>query len=146
LPSAVLTRPLQLMHENKNSRPTIFLVEEDNNVRPSLTRRLRERGYRLLVSATLEDAFEWTNGTPNIHADLVVIDLLGKLPEEVLSIGRQLREHCNYDQNTPIVVLPEKIPENLEGTDQNVTDAEWICFFADTNQLLRLLARLLNTE
>lgn len=134
------------MHEDKNSRPTIFLVEEDNNARPALTRRLRECGYRLLVAANLEDAFEWTNGTTYIHADLVLVDLLGKLPEEALSMGRHLREHCKYDENTLIVVLPEKIPENLEGTNQKVTEREWICYFVDTDQLLLLLAGLLATN
>lgn len=134
------------MHEEKNSRPTILLVEEDNNARPSLTRRLRECGYRLLVAASLEDAFEWTNGTTYIHADLVLVNLLRKPPEEVLIIGRHLREHCKYDENTPIVVLPEKFPENLEGTNQKVTEHEWICHFADTDQILRLLARLLATN
>ena len=131
------------MHEDKNSRSTIFLVEEDNNARLPVTRRLRECGYRLLVAASLEDAFEWTNGTTYIHADLVLVDLLRKPPEEALSIGRHLREHCKYDENTPVVVLPEKMPEDLEGTNQKVTEREWICYFADTDQLLRLLARLL---
>jgi hypothetical protein len=54
---------------------------------------LREIGYRLLVSTNLEDAFEWTSGNGYIHADLVLIDLSGKLPEEALTIGRRLREH-----------------------------------------------------
>ena len=35
------------------ARPTIFLVEEDDDVRPLLTRSLRSRGYRLLVAASL---------------------------------------------------------------------------------------------
>ena len=35
-----------------------------------------------------------------IHADLVLVDLLGKLAEEALTIGRRLREHCKYDGHT----------------------------------------------
>ena len=54
------------MHETTNSSPTIFFVEEDNHARRSLTKSLRELGYRLLVSADLEDAFEWTSGTGHI--------------------------------------------------------------------------------
>jgi hypothetical protein len=45
------------------------------------------------VSADLEDAFEWVSGSEYIHADLVLMDLSGKLPEESLSIARRLREH-----------------------------------------------------
>lgn len=132
------------MHEITNSSPTIFFVEEDNSARRSLTTSLRELGYRLLVSADLEDAFEWTNGTGYIHADLVLVDLLGKLPEEALTIGRRLREHCKYDGNTPLVVMPETVPQDLQGTDEKRNDLEWICYYEDIDQVKRLLARLLN--
>jgi len=64
------------MHEITNSSPTIFFVAEDNDVRRSLTKSLRELGYNLLVSADLEDAFDWTSGTGYIHADLVLVDLV----------------------------------------------------------------------
>ncbi|HKU72573.1 MAG TPA: response regulator, partial [Pyrinomonadaceae bacterium] len=109
------------MHETTNSIPTIFFVEEDNNARRSLTKSLRELGYRVLVSADLEDALEWTSGTSYIHADLVLINLLGKLPEEALTIGRRLREHSKYDGHTPLVVMPEKVPQDLQGTDERVS-------------------------
>lgn len=132
------------MHETTNSIPTIFFVEEDNNARRSLTKSLRELGYRVLVSTDLEDALEWTSGTSYIHADLVLINLLGKLPEEALTIGRRLREHSKYDGHTPLVVMPEKVPQDLQGTDERVSDLEWICYYEDIEQLKRLLTRLLN--
>ncbi len=132
------------MHETTNSSPTIFFVEEDNNARRSLTKSLRELGYRVLVSADLEDAFEWTSGTGHIHADLVLVNLLGKLPEEALTIGCRLREHSKYDGHTPLVVMPEKVPQDLLGTDEKVNDLEWICYYEDIEQLKRLLTRLLN--
>lgn len=132
------------MHETTNSSPTIFFVEEDNNARRSLTKSLRELGYRVLVSADLEDAFEWTSGTGHIHADLVLVNLLGKLPEEALTIGCRLREHSKYDGHTPLVVMPEKVPQDLLGTDEKVNDLEWICYYEDIEQLKRLLTRLIN--
>ena len=132
------------MHETTNASPTIFFLEEDNHARRSMTKNLRELGYRLLVSADLEDAFEWTIGHGHIHADLVLVNLLGKLPEEALTIGRHLREHCKYDGHTPLVVMPEKVPQDLQGTDEKVGDLEWICYYEDIGQLQRLLARLLN--
>lgn len=132
------------MHEITNSSPTIFLVEEDDRARRSLTSSLRELGYRVLVSADLEDALEWTSGNGYTHADLVLVDLLGKLPEEALTIGRRLREHCKYDGHTPLVVMPEKVPQDLQGTDEKVNDLDWICYYEDIDQLKRLLARLLN--
>ena len=132
----IITPPLQLS-------PTIFVVEEDNNARPSLTKNLRQFGYRLLVAADVEDAIEWVSGSAYIHADLLLIDLIGKLPEEALIMGRRLRERAKYDGQTPLVVMPEKISQEVEGTDDNVTGNDWICYYEDSDQLQRLLARLL---
>lgn len=80
------------MHENtnppENTRPTIFLVEEDDNARPILKRNLRGKGYRVLVAADLEDAREWVSGESHIHADLVLINL-GSV--YIVSAAKQVR-------------------------------------------------------
>ena len=131
------------MHVFTNSSPTIFLIEEDNHARTALATFLRQHGYRLLVAAGVEDAFEWMTGTPYIHADLLLINLLGKSPEEALTVGRRLREHSKHDGNTPIVILPERIPPNLQGTDETLNNREWVCYYEDVNQLARLLASIL---
>jgi DNA-binding response OmpR family regulator len=128
----------------RQARPTIFLVEEDDDARPSLTANLRKQGYRVLVAAGLEDAHEWVSGESPIHADLVLINLVGKTPEESVRLGRELREHAKYDGYTPLVVMPEKVPRELEGTDVKVGGNDWVCYYdEDSNQLPKLLARLL---
>ena len=109
------------MREYINSRHTIFVVEDDDNTRRSLTKNLRQPGYRLLVAADFEDAFEWVSGSEYIHADLLLMDLAGKRPEESLSIGRRLREHCRYDGHTPLVIMPETVAAHLEGKDEKST-------------------------
>ena len=124
-------------------RLTIFVVEEDNNARPSLTKNLRQFGYRLLVAADLADAHEWVSGSTHIHADLLLIDLVGKLPEEALTLGRRLRVKAQYDEQTPLVVMPESFNKDEEGTDKNVSANDWICYYEDSDQLQRLLVRLL---
>ena len=129
----------------RQARPTIFLVEEDDDARPSLTANLRKQGYRVLVAAGLEDAHEWVSGESPIQADLVLINLVGKTPEESVWLGRELRDHAKYDGHTPLVVMPEKVPRALKGTDVNVSGNDWICYYDDdTPQLRTLLARLLN--
>jgi DNA-binding response OmpR family regulator len=124
-------------------RPTIFVVEEDNNARHVLTTNLRQFGYRLLVAAAVEDAVEWVSGSDYIHADLLLIDLIGKLPEEALTVGQRLRAQAKYDSETPLVVMPEKVAKEVEGTDMNVTANDWICYYQDADQLQQLLFRLL---
>lgn len=127
------------------ARPIIFLIEEDDNLRPLLTRNLRSRGYRLLVAASLEDAREWVDGEGYIHADMVLVNFVGKNFEEALILGRELCDLARYDGRTPLVVVPERIPEALEGLDVNVSGADWVCYYdEDSDQLQALLARLLN--
>jgi DNA-binding response OmpR family regulator len=139
------------MPETTNShttgRPTVFLVEEDDDLRPQLSRSLRKRGYRLLVAADLEDARDWVSGEGHIHADMVLINLIGKTPDEVVRLGRELRGRAGYDGRTPLVVVPEKVPLELEGRDVNVGGNDWVCYFDDdSDQLQTLLARLLENS
>ena len=131
-------------NSNLTTRPTIFLVEEDDSARPILTNRLRQLGYRLLVAADLEDAHEWMSAGGVIHADLVLINLVGRTPEEAVLLGRRLREHARYDGVTPLVVMPENVPEELEGRDVQVGENDWVCYYDDhPDQLEALLSSLL---
>ena len=129
----------------RKARPIIFLVEEDDDARPSLTANLRKHGYRVLVAADLEDAYEWVSVESPVQTDLVLINLVRRTPEEAVRIGRELREQAKYDGHTPLVVMPEKVPRELEGKDEKVGENDWICYYDDdSNQLQTLLARLLN--
>ena len=135
------------MHEETNSpeetRTTIFLVEEDNDARPKLTKTIRQLGYRLLVAADLEDGREWVGSDGHIHADIVLINLVGKTPAEVLSAGRALRDYAKYDGHTPLVVMAEKYDKDVEGTDANAGGNDWILYLGEEpDQLKNFLARL----
>lgn len=133
------------INSQEKARPTIFLIEEDDDARPSLTANLRRQGYRVLVAAGLEDAHEWVGGESLINAELVLINLVRRTPEEALRLGRELRDHARYDGQTPLVVMPERVPQELEGTDVNVGGNDWVCYYdEDSHQLQRLLARLLD--
>jgi len=138
-----MTRMDEIINPPRQLRPTIFVVEEDNGARHCLTNNLRQFGYRLLVAADVEDALEWVSGNAYIHADLLLIDLIGKLPEEALIIGRRLRAKAQYHLETPLVVMPERVNKDVEGTDENVGANDWICYYEDSDQLQRLLVRLL---
>ena len=127
------------------ARPTIFLIEEDDDVRPLLRNSLRQSGYRLLIAADLEDAFEWVQST-HIPADLVLINLVGKSAEEALRIGRAVRARSKYDGHTPLIVLPDKVAEELAGTDVNVDGHDWVCYYEDGEQVRRLIARLTDRD
>lgn len=130
------------MNDQHAGRGTILLVEEDEDVRPNLRRNLQKDGYRVLLALDEEDALERVDGG-GVPADLVLIDLVDKSADEVLQVGRRIREHAKYDGHTPLVVLAEKYGADVEGTDVNVGDNDWITYLEDREQLNNLLARLL---
>ncbi|HEX5705972.1 MAG TPA: hypothetical protein VFX96_01655 [Pyrinomonadaceae bacterium] len=121
---------------------TIFLIEEDNETRSLLRESLQRYGYRVIVAVDEEDALQRMDDGGG-QADLVLINLVGKRPQEVLEVGRRIREHSKNDGHTPLVVLAERYGPDLEGTDDNVSGNDWITYPEDAEQLERLLARLL---
>jgi PleD family two-component response regulator len=103
---------------------------------------LQTDGYRVLLALDEADALERVQGN-GARADLVLVNLVGKSPEEALAAGRRIRTHAKYDGHTPLVVMAEKYGADLEGTDVNVGSNDWITYLEDHEQLKNLLARLL---
>jgi PleD family two-component response regulator len=123
------------------SRATIFLLEEDDDARRLLLDHLKRQGYRVLLALDEEDARDRISGGL-IPADLILVNLVGKSPQDALKTGRRIREHAKYDGHTPLVVMAEKYGPDLEGTDVNVGENDRITYPEDGEQLERLLARL----
>ena len=130
------------MNNGQQDGPCIFLVEEDDETRAVLKRNLRRHGYRVLVALDEEDALARVGGGAT-HADLVLVNLIGRTAEENLEAGRRVREHAEYDGRTPLVVMPEKYGKDVEGTEVNVEGNDWIFYLGEeSDQLLNFLARL----
>jgi DNA-binding response OmpR family regulator len=120
---------------------TIFLVEEDDETRRLLVHTLKKQGYRVLLALDEEDASERVSGG-RLQADLILVNLVGKTPVEVLAIGRRIRSRAELPAGTPLVVMAEKYGPDLEGTDVQAGDTDWITYLEGGEQLERLLARL----
>jgi DNA-binding response OmpR family regulator len=132
------------MSNEQGKQRTIFLIEEDDETRRPLVFNLRSEGYRVITAIDEEDALERVGDGGHVHADLVLVNLVGKPLEEALRIGRRVREHAKYDGQTPLVVMPEKYSKEVEGTDVNVEGNDWIHYLGEEpGQLKNLLARLL---
>lgn len=124
------------------NRATIFLIEEDDHTRPILRQNLQRHGHRVITALDEEDAHDRA-ARGQVPADLILVDLVGKSPEEALGAGRRIREHAERGGLTPLVVMAEQYGPDLEGTDANVGGSDWITYLEDAEQLERLLARLL---
>jgi DNA-binding NtrC family response regulator len=131
------------MNAVPGNQATIFLIEDDDDTRPLLKQNLQRYGYRVLLALNEEDARERV-GNGYTQADLILVDLVGKSPQEALQSGQRIREHAKYDGHTPLVVMAEKYGADLEGTDVNVGGNDWITYLEDHDQLQNLLARLLS--
>jgi DNA-binding response OmpR family regulator len=131
------------MNSGHSNQPTIFLIEEDDETRRPLVINLRARGYRVLVAFDEEDALERLGGG-HVQADLMLVNLIGMTADEILSVGRRVREHAKYDGHMPLVVMPEKYASALEDTEVNVEGNDWVFYLGEEPYRLRnLLARLL---
>jgi CheY-like chemotaxis protein len=124
---------------------TIFLIEEDDETRRILVKNLQAYGYRVIVALDEEDAIERIGGG-GVAADLVMVNLVRKPLDQLLSVGRRVRAHALSDGHTPLVVMPEIYGRDVEGTDVNVEGNDWICYRGDEyDQLKNLLRRLAPT-
>jgi DNA-binding response OmpR family regulator len=128
------------MYEGQKRQTTIFLIEEDDETRRPLVNNLRAYGYRVIVAIDREDALERVGG---VDVDLLLVNLVGKTADEVLKVGRLIRQHCKYNGRTYLVVMPEKYDKALEDTEVNVGGTEWVFYLGEEPDRLRdLLARL----
>lgn len=134
------------MDSEQGTPPTIFLIEEDDETRRPLVQNLRKDGYHVIISIDEDDALERVGGG-HVQADLILVNLVGKPVDEALSVGRRVREHGKYDGQTPLVVMPEKYGEDVEGTEANVSGNDWVFYFGEEpGQLQNFLNRLLPTH
>jgi CheY-like chemotaxis protein len=130
------------MNSKGSERPTIFLIEEDDDTRPLLRESLEREGYRVLLAVDEKDAMDRVSGGL-MDVDLVLINLVNKTADVVLEVGKRICEHAKFDGHTPLVIVAEKYGQDVEGTDVNVGENEWITYLEDPDQLQNLLARLL---
>src|SRR5436309_13440266 len=104
-------------------KAVIFLVEEDDDTRPILRRNLERAGYRVLLALDEADA-QARVSDGRLTAHLILVNLIGVQPDEALQAGRRIRQDAELD--VPLVVMAEKYGPDLEGTDVNAGEEDWI--------------------
>ena len=124
------------------TRPSILLVEDDQEVREPMKRFLEELGYDVEVGTDERDSLRKISGD---HRTVKLILLSQRmLSNDALSAGRRIREHANVANSAPVVVLPFEFRNELEGTDQNMGGRDYKSYMTSEQQLEDLLAGLLS--
>jgi len=130
------------MIRDGEGRPIIFLIEEDDEMRPVLRQNLKHEGYKVLLALDEEDALDRID-SGGLSAALILVNLIGASVDELLRVGRTVRARARLDGATPLVVRVEKYGAELQGTDVCVDNNDWITYPDDAVQLRQLLRRLL---
>lgn len=119
--------------------PIIFLLEEDDHTRSLLNATLRSKGYGIMLSATKDEALLRTNDGLQ-KADIILVDLVRKSPEETLDFGRKLLQ--NARPTASLVVIAAIYNEELAGTISQVGENEYIVYLETGDELFDLLSSL----
>jgi CheY-like chemotaxis protein len=124
------------------NRPTVFLIDEDDASRHIFRGSLKALGYRVRIAVDEEDALDRVEHQC-LKADLMLMNFVGKPPEDVLEIGRNIRRAGKLD--APIAVLPHKYGPDLEGRDVKVGERDYISYLENGEQLFDLISFLTRT-
>jgi CheY-like chemotaxis protein len=123
------------------TRPSILLVEDDQEVRGYMERFLESLGYDVAVGTDEGDSLQLISGE---HRKVKLILLSQRmLSDDALSAGRRIRKHANVANSAPVVVLPFEFRTDLEGTDENMGGRDYKSYMTSEQQLEDLLAGLL---
>jgi DNA-binding response OmpR family regulator len=129
------------MSKKQDTPPTILLVEQDDETRSLLKYNLRNRGYRAIIALDEEDAIART-GDGRECPDLILLSQYLLPLDEVINIGRRIRQDAGFPSGTPLVVMAERYGADMEGKDVRVSDGEYVTYLEDGEQLMNLLYRI----
>ena len=129
------------MSKKQDITPTILLLEQDDETRRLLKDNLRNRGYRAIVALDEEDAIART-GDGRECPDLILLSQYLLPLDEVINMGRRIRQDARLPSGTPLVVIADRYDSDMEGKDVRVSDSEYVTYLEDGEQLINLLYRI----
>jgi DNA-binding response OmpR family regulator len=123
------------------SQSKILVVEDDDDLRKGLARRLTASGYDVVVAA---DGLTAVSDAKTERPDLVLLDI-GLPGGSGLSVLRRYSDSASLIF-TPVVVLTGRDPTAIEGDVRKYGVAGFLTKPADNDELLRVIARALRGE
>lgn len=126
------------MNEETETRQTILVVEDVEEIRDGIEKLLSVDGYRVQTARGERDAIECAGGK---YPDLILVGL-GAPPREVIETARRIRERAKLDEKVPIVIF--STDEVAEGAEVAIGQNVYLTDPDNFDQLRRLIARLLH--
>jgi DNA-binding response OmpR family regulator len=125
-------------------KATILLIEVDEDTRQSLRASFTRDGYSV-VSVESEDEALVVTVQGGARPDLIIINLDATI-EGILETGKRIRERAGLDNSVPVVVIPYAFDPEREGSDVPAGENDFICYWADPDQLDNLVGRLTGSK
>jgi len=132
------------MIEKHRVRPTILLVEDDEEIRDQMKDLLQRQGYLVVLVFDEHESNDVVGGN-NLKIGLIVIDQK-MVSDEALAAGRRIRQHAHVGDSVPVVVIPFEFSKEMEGKDECMGGSDYKSYIANSTQLETLLARLLPVQ
>jgi DNA-binding response OmpR family regulator len=129
-----------VMGRERPGKATILLIEVDEDTRRGLRESFTRNGYSV-VSVESEDEALVVTVLGGARPDLIIINLDATI-EKILETGKRIRERAGLDSSVPVVVIPYAFDPEREGTDVPAGENDFICYWADPDQLDNLIGRL----
>ena len=128
-------------HDSPHTPATILLVEDEQELSVEIKQLLETSGYHVLFASNEKKSLALLSGS-KFRVGLILINQR-MLSDEVLAIGRRIREDEHVVASAPVVVLPFEFDHAMEGTDENMGNGDYKSYIGDWKQLGDLLASLL---
>lgn len=123
------------------NKSKVLVVEDDDDLRQGLARRLIASGYDVVLAA---DGLAAESAARIERPDLVLLDI-GLPGGSGLSVLRRYSDSAAL-ASTPVVVLTGRDPIAIEGDVRKYGVAGFLTKPADNDELLRVIARALRGE
>ncbi|MBD1909155.1 MULTISPECIES: hypothetical protein [unclassified Leptolyngbya] len=119
----------------------IFVVEPDDDTRPLLKDNLQRWGYQVIVAIDETDAIQRLRGGQE-RFNLILLNQTEQSLDEVMAIGRNIRQYTDLDGLTPILIIAEQYGADLEGQDVHLGDHAYVSYLEDGQQLKLMIQKL----
>lgn len=120
---------------------TILLVDDVDEYRNMIKRRLELKGFRVKTAYDELDAVERAQG---VRPDMILLEM-GRMPSlQTLDMGRRIRSDAQVGDEVKVVVYADHVDETVsEGGEVRLGPNEYVILPEDGEQLEGFLGRLL---
>lgn len=130
------------MNVKNGKNLAVLLIEQDDETRPLLKENLHALGYLIIDALDEIGAVERVLGS-QIRPNLILINQVGQPVQSSVSLGQRVRRDSALPDYTPVIVYADVLESDLQGSDIQVGDYEYVTYPEDGEQLFSLIKRLI---